>query len=94
MIVSSTQAINAMKNYPVSKWEAWVDGMTSEQREAYITALEEIAIRAAWMTGYLNSRYGSGCGDQGHPQAVKDSNKVRAMVRKAFGYDVTRQVSF
>lgn len=94
MTITATEAINAMKKYPASKWERWADGMTMEQRRAYVYMLGEIAARAAWMAAYLDSRHGSGCGDQGHAQAVKDSNKVLAKVRKAFGYDVTRPISF
>lgn len=93
MTITAIKAVNALKR-PAVAWEAWADKMKPEQREGYIKALEEMAIRAAWMAGYLESRHGSGCGDQGHADAVKNSDKVRTRIRRALGYNVTHSVSF
>ena len=57
-------------------------------------ALEGIATGAARLAAYIGQRDGHGCGDQGHGRAVRESNKVVAKVRRAFGYNVTHSLSF
>jgi hypothetical protein len=41
---------------------------------------------AARLRGYLEERYGSGCGDQGHAAGVKESSRLVTKVRRALGY--------
>jgi len=55
---------------------------------AVITELDEIIQRAARLRGYLDARYGHGCGDQGHDDGVKQSNQLVARVRKALGFSI------
>jgi hypothetical protein len=57
-------------------------------------ALEGITTGAARLAAYLGQRHGYGCGDQGHDQAVRESNKVVANVRRALGYTITHAVCF
>ncbi len=47
------------------------------------------------LRGYLDARYGHGCGDQGHTDAVKEANRLTTKVRKALGYTYPKcEVSF
>lgn len=52
-----------------------------------IVQLQAMVQRLARFTAYMEARYGTGCGDQGHPVAVKAANKCVAGVRKALGYE-------
>lgn len=48
--------------------------------------LDQVAVRAVRLSGYLEARGATGCGDGGHASGVKSSNKKAAKVRKAIGY--------
>jgi len=73
--------------------EAFVDQLNTEERRLLSEHCESIAASAAFTASYLSERYGYGCGDQGHDDAVKAANKVRRIVRcKAFGYNETRDI--
>ena len=81
------KAVTIMKKAPV-EWEKTLDRMKSADRNELVTELEAISYRAALLAGYVDARYGNGCGDQGHKAAVKSANKVGKIVRcKAFGYN-------
>ena len=41
---------------------------------------------AVRLLGYVEQRYGNGCGDQGHADAVKESNRLVTKVRRALGF--------
>lgn len=88
------KVVNVIKKYPPVVWERLVDRMPSAQRESWIEALEDLAIQSAWMAAYFEARYWSGCGDQGHLHAMRKSNKIRAKIRKALGYEITPSVTF
>lgn len=67
----------------------WKDAATALKPEALVDAvrsLDSLIERAARLRGYLDGRYGHGCGDQGHADAVKMSNALAAKVRKALGF--------
>ncbi len=48
--------------------------------------LDSMTERCARLSGYLEARGATGCGDNGHAEGVKQSNKKVAKVRKAIGY--------
>jgi hypothetical protein len=72
-----------------------VDAMSTKERGDMCGKLEILSRRAAQMSGYLDERYGCGCRDQGHEQAVKQLNHCgRTVWMKAFGYNAYRDVRF
>lgn len=79
---------------PPVEMQAAADAMTTERRGEIVRQLEAIAAVAAFAAGYMSARYGEGCGDQGHVYAVKTANRAKRLTRKAFGYDVTPDLSF
>jgi hypothetical protein len=54
-----------------------------------IRELDALMVKAALLRGYLDGRYGHGCGDQGHEDAVNEANKLVRAVRRALGFNVT-----
>ena len=81
------KAVTIMNKAPV-EWEKVVDRMKSADRNELVTKLEGIAHRAALLAGYVDARYGNGCGDLGHKSAVKSANKAGNIVWcKVFGYN-------
>lgn len=48
--------------------------------------LDSISIRCARLSGYLDARGALGCGDNGHSDGVKLSNRKATKVRRALGY--------
>ena len=73
-------------------FEAIANGYDTEEHRNAVESLESVAFAAIWRAAYMDYRYGSGCGDQGHESAVKNANKVLAKTRKAMGYHVTHPV--
>ena len=71
---------------PPSKIEKHIDSLSSVERGELAEELSGQIQRLVWNWGYMESRYGSGCGDQGHRSAVKNANRVLRQVRKAMGY--------
>lgn len=63
-----------------------VDAMNGIVRGEVAKELECVALTAVWRAAYVEARYGSGCGDQGHETAVRDANKLLVKVRKAMGF--------
>jgi len=61
---------------PPVEWERAVDAMTGKKRHDIERELAGIALHAATLAGYLDKRYGYGCGDQGHKPAVRNANSV------------------
>lgn len=69
-------------------WKETVDAMSTKERGELNKELDGIAERAALLAGYLDERYGGGCGDQGHKQAMKTANRNGKMVwTKVLGYN-------
>lgn len=69
------------------------DGITTECLKRGTATVQEIANcldsmaeRCARLSGYLEARGATGCGDNGHAEGVKSSNKKVTKVRKAIGY--------
>lgn len=60
--------------------------MRSEEKQALSSWLAQASIHAARLMAYVETRYGMGCGDQGHQAAVKTSNRTVAKVRRALGF--------
>lgn len=70
---------------PMTTWST-VGELTPEFQHAMIRYLDGEIERAARLRGYLDERYGHGCGDHGHKDGVKSSNKLAAKIRKALGF--------
>ena len=51
-----------------------------------IDTMDTMIERLARFREYLNTRYGHGCGDQGHKSAVKEQNKMARKIRAALGF--------
>jgi hypothetical protein len=80
-------AENLMLLAPI-EWEVNADALSETARDEIRRRLEGIAERAASLARYMDTRAGSGCGDQGHKAAVKAANKVgRILWVKGFGYN-------
>jgi cytidylate kinase len=80
---------------PMVEWEAAADRMNARERAEIADALNQITQRAARAASYFEERYGYGCSDRGHAEAVKAQNKLVAKIRKALGFSYPKQdVSF
>lgn len=62
------------------------DQMPSVDRGRLSGELQSLAMNAIWKSAYLDARYGSGCGDQGHESAVKAANKATVGLRRVLGF--------
>lgn len=70
-------------------WDAKVtetlkDGTGTVQ--ALVNWLDSVAEHCARLSGYLEARGATGCGDNGHADGVKSSNRKVTKIRKALGY--------
>lgn len=70
----------------MTSWEYAIDSMPMVERQDLARWLSGLCIQAARLIGYLEARGDAGCGDNGHADGVKQSNKRAAKVRKALGY--------
>jgi hypothetical protein len=70
---------------PMTHWHT-AGTLTNEAQSEMIRYLDGEIERAARLRGYLDERYGHGCGDHGHNDAVKSSNRLAAKIRKALGF--------
>ena len=77
---------------PIS-WQETADKMGPQERNEARQALEAISARAGMLAAYLDERHGSGCGDQGHAKALRQANRTQRAIRKAFGYQITHDLS-
>lgn len=81
-------AVESLLNMAPVDFQKYVEEMQKEDLDETRRLLEGIAERCAFLAGYLDERYGYGCGDQGHEKAVKTGNKhSRAVWMKVFGYN-------
>lgn len=67
-------------------WQEAVDNLSTTERREVAEHLSALIQKAVRLHTYVDGRYGYGCGDQGHGDAVKASNKAIAQVRKALGF--------
>jgi len=70
---------------PMTHWSS-VGELKPQAQHEVIRHLDAVIERAVRLRGYLDERYGYGCGDQGHKAAVKTSNKLAKRIRKALGF--------
>ena len=75
------------------QWRSAADGMDATTVCRYAGVLDAIAERAARIAAYLEERGGEGNGDGGHDSAVKAANKAARRVRKARGYNCTKEAT-
>lgn len=85
MTMQKLTAIDLLSMPPV-EFEAAFDAMPSAQRGELARELDAITQRAAFASGYANHRYGNGCGDQGHDDAMGNARRTLKRVRKVLGY--------
>lgn len=71
---------------PPAIWDTMNSEFSQQYRSELLDELEALACRAAMLSGYIASRHGEGCGDQGHRDAVKEANRRLKLTRKAIGY--------
>ena len=79
--------LSVLDTAPVS-FDELVGRLTVEELRDLVQYADTLLQRLAWKAGYLEARYGCGCGDQGHDAAVKNANKWLRGVRKAIGYSL------
>jgi hypothetical protein len=77
-------------NEPMVNW-CLVEQLKPEALGDMVRELDGLIERAARLRGYVDMRYGHGCGDQGHESAVKESNKLAGKIRKSLGFTFARQ---
>ena len=75
--------------------EEIADKLSVTERSELEQALEGIGEKAVSIAGYFDMRYGYGCGDQGHKDAVKQFNRNGKLVHcKIFGYNTFLPIHF
>jgi hypothetical protein len=72
-------------------WDTAVSLLSQEMRQDVARQLEAMIERGARLLGYLEERGVTGCGDGGHIEGVKGSNRLAAKVRKALGFTYPKQ---
>lgn len=93
--MENIEQLQALLNKPMVEWKSAIDSLPTSQRGDVLRDCDYLVEQVARLRGYLDGRYGHGCGDQGHADSVKSSNKLIAKVRKALGFNVARKdVSF
>jgi hypothetical protein len=63
-----------------------IDEMPSSARGELARELDSIVQAAAFAFGYVDHRYGNGCGDQGDVDSMKNARRKLKQVRKVLGY--------
>ena len=84
-MLNATDLYELLSVAPV-KMQELCDGMKTAEKGNTEDALESVILKAAWQYGYVAARYGAGCGDQGHEEAVHAANSLLKKVRKAMGF--------
>jgi hypothetical protein len=77
---------------PPVKWQEAVDKMGQAERMEVARRLDEVAINAARLAGYVEARCPQR--DRGHDNAVKESNRKARKVGKVLGYSLATAFSF
>lgn len=83
--VSTKRTAQFFLDEPMRNW-CNVGALTPEAQHEMVRYLDAEIERAARLRGYLDERYGHGCGDHGHNDGVKSSNKLAKKIRKALGF--------
>lgn len=83
---TTEEKITHLLDSSMRDWNSLQHNMLGETKEEIIRYLDRLMERSARLRGYLNTRYGNGCGDGGHASAVKESNRLAWKVRKALGF--------
>jgi len=82
-----------LESAPIT-WDKRFNDIPRHNREVLLCELSDwlysVAVRAARLAGYVNARGAVGCGDSGHAEGVKSSNRKVARVRKALGYTIAK----
>src|SRR5512146_1863134 len=67
-------------------WEDRVSALSMSERQELERWLDSVCERAAMLSGYLDARGVTGCGDNGHADGVKHANRKLVAVRRALGF--------
>jgi hypothetical protein len=67
---------------PLSKF----DSLPSRGTQDLASELNALVQKAVLLAAYLDHRYNTGCGDQGHAASAKKANRALKLVRKALGF--------
>lgn len=78
-----------VQNAALADLEAIADGLTQEELREVTNWLEGQIQYQARIWAYLSARHGSGCGDQGHVEGVREQNKAVRHVRRMIGFTQT-----
>lgn len=76
---------------PMVEWERRIMEVSPSARYDILRHLDGVIEQAARLRGYVDMRYGSGCGDQGHADGVKESNRLAFKIRKALGFTLVKK---
>jgi len=77
-----------LMNLAPKDWEKTIDAIPEKERDSLRRELEGISERSGALSGYLEERHGSGCGDQGHEKAMKKAMRNGKMIwMKVFGFN-------
>ena len=80
------EACELLLGLPPVEWEAWLSRNTSDTVRKTCKQLERVAVQAARMASYLNSRADGAT----HLQALNGQNRIAERVRRAMGFTVPR----
>lgn len=84
-VIVKPHGLRILEAAPVT-WDSKVSKLSMSDRQELERTLSDLCQRAARLIGYLEARGTTGCGDGGHADGVKESNRRVAKVRKALGY--------
>ena len=74
--------------------KAMIDGLSENDRAEVLLDIEELAIGAVVVAGYLRCRCTFGGGDIGHDAAAKNANIVHGKIRESFGRCPSTDIEF
>lgn len=66
--------------------EKAIDAIPMSDRQELAQELDAICQKASLVSGYLDARGATGCGDNGHSAGVREANKARTRIRAAIGF--------
>jgi hypothetical protein len=88
---SIEEQVNHLLDGSMREWDYLQHNMNVETKGDCVRHLDALITRASMLRGYLDMRYGHGCGDQGHDSGVDEANKLATKVRKALGFTLPKQ---